>query len=274
MSENTFDIIIQGKYTEYTDTIINLYSQISCVNNVIISCWEDDKEIIYPKDNSEKVKFIKNKYPLSPGTANKNLQILSSLQGLKESTSQYAIKTRSDFKHTSSSILEMFNFFLENKQSVASYQYESNNPKGRIFVAGIYTNLLFHPNDHCYFGYTKDLITLFDIPLEYNGLCDKIKVGKYQLFNYLKYFTSPETYIGAHYCANFNEEINLFLLNPEKYLYGESPYWNYAYEVSSNIIKSAFKSFPKNTVDFEWGFKPWYNRDEYISVRSWHEDGY
>ena len=96
MIDSKVDIVIQGQYSNYTDEIIELYLTLPFVNNIIVSCWEDNQENTY----YEKVIFIRNKYPESPGTDNRNLQILSSLNGLKECQSEFSIKTRSDQKFT------------------------------------------------------------------------------------------------------------------------------------------------------------------------------
>jgi hypothetical protein len=67
------DIVIQGPYTDYTDYVAECYLEIPFINNVIISCWENDKTPIQKR----RVKFVRSKYPISPGTDNKNMQIVS-----------------------------------------------------------------------------------------------------------------------------------------------------------------------------------------------------
>jgi hypothetical protein len=268
------DIVIQGQYTEYTDSIIDSYLDLPFLNNIIVSCWEDDKS---PKER-RRVKFVRSKYPESPGTDNKNLQIVSSLSGLKECKSNFAIKTRSDQKFTYDSMMKMYDFFLEHNQKNIPYQYNHKKPYHRILVAGVYTNLLFSVRDHIFWGNTDDLIELFNIPLEKNSLVDKVKIPKERLGNYCDYFTRTETYIGAHYCANFNEGVNHILLKPEQHLYDNAVYWYYAKEVSDSITYSVFKSFPKTAIDLEWvkcrSMRFGFNFEDYLNFSSWHEEGY
>jgi hypothetical protein len=272
ISENRVNVILQGKYDEYSDEIIESYLNIPCVNDVIVSCWKDNKDSVYPKYFSDRVKFVRNDYPESPGTDNRNLQIYSSLQGLKKSNTMYSVKMRSDQKYTHDSMMKMFDFFMENKDKVSSYQHDYKKPKGTIFVAGLYFNLLFCPRDHIFWGYTEDLIDLFDIPLEKYGLIDQIKVAKQQLHNYYNYFIRTETYIGAHYCAKFNDEINTFILRPNECLHDGGIYWYYSKDVSIRTITKAFLPFSKDVIDFEWPCKPDFYVEGYTSVTSWYED--
>lgn len=268
------DIVVQGPYTDFTSYVCESYLELPFVNNVIVSCWEDDK-VSY---KNRRVKVVKNKYPESPGTDNKNLQIVSSLNGLKESKTKFSIKVRSDQRFTYDSMMKMYDFFLQNNERNLSYQYEKNKPHNRIFVAGVYPNLLFAIRDHIFWGHTDDLIELFNIPLEKNSLVDIVKVPKERLGNYLDYFTRTETYIGAHYCANFNEEVNRLLILQKEHLYDNSVYWYYSKELSDSITYSVFKSFPKTSIDLEWvnwrkhGFDFRFN--EYLERSSWHEEGF
>lgn len=268
------DIVIQGPYTDFTDHLSDYYLNLPFVNNIIVSCWDTDKDSI----KKRRVKYVRNKQPNSPGTDNKNLQIVSSLNGLKECETKFSVKIRSDQKFTHKSMTEMYYFFMENNERRISFQYNQEKPYNRILVAGHYPYLLFSCRDHMFWGNTDDLIDLFDIPLEQNSLVDTIKVPKERLGNYCKYFTRTETYIGAHYCANFNEEINRILLLPKEHLYDEAIYWHYTKDISNNVTPLVFKSFPKSIIDLEWtrwrksGFS--FNFDEYLQCSSWDEDGF
>jgi hypothetical protein len=265
MQDNIYeklDIVLQGPYDEFTNEIISDYLQLPFVNKVILSCWENT-EVTYPlKDRFE---TVLSKIPFSPGTDNRNLQIVCSLAGLQKVTTDYAIKMRSDQKYTHESMLKMYDFFIEHR-----------NEK-RIFVPGMYPHLLFHPRDHIFWGKTEHLITMFDIPLEYNGLIDRVRISKDQLWKYYGYYTRTETYIGAHYCSNFDDRIKIFLLQPEKYLYDYAPDWQEAYEISNTLSREIFKSFPREGIDLSWPKKNLYSYP-YDSQKQgynecWHEDG-
>ena len=263
------DVVIQGPYTDFTDYIVDSYLDIPFVNNIIVSCWKDDKESKY----KQRVKFVRNDYPQSPGTDNKNLQIFSSLNGLKSCETKFSIKTRSDQRFSYDSMIKMYDFFLSENNKKISYEYDPERPYNRILVAGFYPDLLFAVRDHLYWGNTKDLIELFDIPLEQNSLVDIIKVPKEKMKNYLQYFTRTETYIGAHYCANFNEEVNRLLLLPKEHLYDNAIYWYYSKEISDIITPSVFKSFPKDFVTVEWN-KYGNLEFHFHGFSFWNEDGF
>jgi FkbM family methyltransferase len=253
------DIVLQGKYNEYTDEIIDEYLRVPFVNNVIVSCWEDDRPDHY---RSPKVKYVRSVYPLTPGTCNKNLQITTSFAGIKLCKTKFSAKMRSDQKYNYNSMMNMYEFLME------------NHTEGKIFVAGMFPSLLFHPRDHIYWGTTENLHQLFDIPLEYNSLIDKVRIGKYELAEYANYLTRPETYIGAHYCAKFDDGIKKMLIEPEKYLYDDAIHWQYAKDFSDRITPLMFKSFSRKCIDFDWTCKSGFTIQSYLDVCSWHGDNF
>jgi len=231
-------VVIQGKYTKHTNDVIRSYLEMPFIGDVIISCWEEDPVETF----SSRVKFVRNKKPFSSGTDNRNLQIVSSLAGVKKSKTRTSVKVRSDQIFTKESLQSMYDF------------YNANKTPNAFFVNGLYPSLLFHPCDHIFWGETEDLINLFDIPLEFNGLIDKIRVDKNNLYKYYEHYIRSETYIGAHYCARFNDQINMMLLQPQNYLYDNSKYWKDAYDLSNKLTKSYFKSFPKG-LEMYWASK-------------------
>ena len=257
------DIVLQGQYEEYTDEIIRDYLEIPFVNNVIVSCWEEDRPDSY---HSNRVKYVRSSYPLTPGTCNKNLQITTSFAGIKLCKTKFSAKMRSDQKYDYASMMNMYEFLME------------HHSEGKIFVAGTFPSLLFHPRDHIYWGETKDLHTLFDIPLEYNSLVDKVRVGKYELAQYANYLTRPETYIGAHYCTHFDDRVKRMLIEPEKYLYDGAPMWSETHAISAEVLPKAFKCFPSTGINLVWPKRGTYvypYEDQKLhSNECWHEDGY
>jgi hypothetical protein len=265
MQNNDFekiDIVLQGRYDEFTNEVIDSYFELPFVNNIILSCWEDDVVTYHP---SSRFFVVANKFPITPGTDNRNLQIVTSFAGLQKVTTKYAIKMRTDQKYTHQSMLNMYQFFIDHRN------------EDRIFVPGMYPHLLFHPRDHVFWGKTEHLIKMFDIPLEINGLIDKIRISKYDLWKYYGHYTRTETYIGAHYCSNYDDRVKLFLLYPNEYLYDYSPKWQESYEISQSLSKKVFKSFPRNGIDLIWPKKE-LNSYPYDDQKNgynecWHEDG-
>jgi len=260
-SYEKIDIVLQGKYIEFTNEIIEDYYKLPFVNKIILSCWENDA-VEYSDEN--KIKIVYNKQPSTSGTDNRNLQIITSLNGLKCVNTDYSIKMRTDQKYTYDSMMNMYSFFIQNKN------------EERIFVPGMYPHLLFHPRDHVFWGKTESLLKMFDIPLEINGLTDRVKISKNELWKYYEYFVRSETYIGAHYCSNYDDRIKLFLIDPQKYLFDNAPNWKEAYEVSKQLSKRIFKSFPKENIDLIWPNKNWETypyENQYKTGERWHEDG-
>jgi hypothetical protein len=275
ITEDKMDIVLQGAYDEITDQIIREYINLPFVRNVIVSCWKDNKSNHYIDD---RVEYIRNDYPAHFGTDNRNLQFLSSLSGLKRVKTLFSAKMRTDQKYDYASMMKMYGYFQEHKNSEIEFEFDSDKPKNKIFVAAVYPDLLFHPRDHIFWGNTSDLIDLFDIPLEIGGLSDKIKVGKDHLAKYYNFFTRSETYIGVHYCSNFDERLKICLLEPQKYLYDNAPSWNDVHEISKTLFPKIFKSFPGEGINLSWPKKnldsyPYQDQKKYYN-ECWAEDGY
>lgn len=231
------DIVLAGHYDEETPKIVESYLNLNFVNNIIISTWKGQ---YFGGIESDRVKVIEIEKPL-PGTDNRNLQIASAHAGLQLVSTKYCAKMRTDQRYYDDGMLKMYDYMLHNREF-----------DDQIFVAGIYPNLLFHPRDHIFWGRTFDVQELYNIPLEYNGLADKIKVTKENLYKYYPFFVRNETYIGARYCSKFDETINVMILEPEKYLHDNCGGWNQAHQISQKVVNRAFKSFPREGIDLEW----------------------
>ena len=88
------DLVIQGPYIDFTDEVISSYMKLPFVNKIIVSCWEIDKEQSVFFD---KVEFVRSpSYQKYPGPANVNLQLTTSLAGVKRTSSNVVAKFRSD----------------------------------------------------------------------------------------------------------------------------------------------------------------------------------
>lgn len=262
ISGKVMDIVLQGPYTEDTDEIITEYLKLSFVHRIIVSCWEDD---LNPSDvaTNPRVVFVRNKKPEYPGTDNRNMQIVSSRNGLKEVVTKYAAKMRTDQLYDLKSMIKMYDFFMSGQRDT------------KIFTGGMYPNLLFHPRDHIFWGLTESLKNLYACPLEINGLADRINVSKENLHKYYSFYTRAETYIGAHYLARFEEVINQYLLQPNLYLWDAAPRWAEAHILSTKLTPKYFTSFPRKGIDFKWKRKGWetYPYDaQFESGERWDEN--
>ena len=104
---NKIDIVLQGKYNGNVIPIAEYYLELEFVNNIIISCWEGD---IIPEITNNRIIIIQNEVPQQVGSGNKNLQIISSLNGLKKAETEFAIKIRNDQRYTHASMNKMYSF--------------------------------------------------------------------------------------------------------------------------------------------------------------------
>jgi len=272
---NKIDIVLQGKYNENVITIAEYYLELEFVNNIIISCWEGD---IIPEITNNRIIIIQNEIPQQVGSGNKNLQIISSLNGLKKAETEFAIKIRNDQRYTHASMNKMYSFYEEYKEKQLSFYYDKEKPKNRICVSGNFAEFSFHPRDHLFWGNREDLIDLFSLPLDTWAITDKIKFIQPEDYAlYYEHFIRSETYIGAHYLSNFNRMINYYLLDPKKYLYDNSEKYYETKNLSDQLTPKVFKSFPREGINVEWykyGWKtyPYDSQKENFGER-WHEDG-
>ena len=273
--KDTIDIVLQGPFNNNVLFIADYYLELEFVNNIIISCWEDD---IISEIKNNRIIIIQNKKPKQVGSGNKNLQIISSLNGLKEVGTEFTIKIRNDQKYTHKSMMKMYSFYEEYKEKKLSFYYDQQKPRNRICVSGNFEEFSFHPRDHLFWGNTQDLIDLFSLPLDTWSITDKIRYIKPEDYSlYYEYFIRSETYLGAHYLSNFNQKINYYLLDPKKYLYDKSECYQETKLLSDELTPKVFKSFPKEGIDLEW-YKynwetyPYQSQREKFGER-WHEDG-
>jgi len=238
------DLVLQGSANNYTLEIANHYLNLEFVNNIIISCWEND--VI--ETNNDRIIILKSSDVINPGCTNRNRQIKSSLEGLKLVKTEFSVKLRSDQKISLESMMLMYNFYEKNKERELIFYDDEQKPKNKICVAGIFKPFPFHPRDHIFWGNTKDLIDVFNIPYSPSiPGCD----------NYNLVLRS-EAYIAVHYYAKFDSTIKTFINDPRLYLVDNAPKISEAFEINDRIITKVFQPFPK--IDFEW---PKHNLREY-----------
>lgn len=141
-------------------------------STIILSTWEGSnvEGLTYDKlvVNSDPGGYICDKVH---GTKNNVArQIVSTLSGLKNATTTYSLKIRSDLELVGNNFLNYFEMFPHFSEKLKIL-------KARVLVNSLYTRglmpnpntlydkLLYHPSDWICFGYTQDLINIWDIPL-------------------------------------------------------------------------------------------------------------
>jgi hypothetical protein len=140
----------------------------------------------------------------------------------------------------------MYDFYQNNKYQELFF-YDGTKPNNRICVAGMFPTFPFHPRDHIFWGNTRDLIDVFNIPYDLDSLSS----------DYTKYLRA-ETYICMWYYAKFDEEIMKYIQEPRKYLVDGAPNIAEALEKSNYLGAKIFKPFPK--IDMTW---PKYGMEKY-----------
>ena len=138
-------VVIQGPVYEYTPEFIEAYL-IYGIENIIFSTWENENT------DCCQVPVIKSKLPTHTGTGNINLQVISSVNGIKKAETDYIIKVRSDI------LIRDIDKWLE----FCSEHYK----KERIFVLGLSYLYPFSPRDQIFIGVKDTLLNMFDIPLK------------------------------------------------------------------------------------------------------------
>ena len=138
---------------------------------IILSTWEgtdveglEFDEVVFSEDPGG---FDELNVPFSPKN-NINRQIVSTYQGLLKAKTVYALKLRTDFYLSGDGFKEYFNIYNRECTEYKIFEHKviccelySRNPRY------IFSDLkrAYHPSDIFFFGYTKDLVRLFDVPL-------------------------------------------------------------------------------------------------------------
>ena len=271
------DIVLQGPYSDTVLETAYHYLQLPFVNDIVISCWEDDE---VPVIDHTHIHVVQSAYPASSGTGNRNLQLVSSLAGVKQSCAQYVAKMRNDQRYDLDSMTTMNEYFNDHcDDKKINYEHNKDKPNNPIFVAGYFKDFPFHPRDHLFWGHRCDLIDLFSCPLEAVALEEKLNIKDVsELSHMYDCFVRTESYIGTHYCSNFDTKIKKMLLSPDKYLYDDAPLIDEAMKLSKNLSKKVFKSFPRKGIDLEWFKYGWdtykYENQKKEFSERWAEDGY
>jgi hypothetical protein len=163
-------IIVQGPILDkdqYTfETIKFLLDQYADAK-IILSTWSDQNtEQIEQIENSNLI-VLKNKLPINRGPNNINLQIFSTVQGIKKAKEygiKYTIKTRTDQRFYSDSVYNYCKSLIES----FPLGVEASKQMNSRLVACSFTTLKYRPyglGDMFMFGETNDMLKYWDLPL-------------------------------------------------------------------------------------------------------------
>ena len=260
---------MQGGIWPGTLQTAEYYLTLPIVEDVIISTMRGEGI----ESDNPRIKIIKCPWPENRGQGNMNLQIITSREGLLHCNSVEAVKTRTDQKILD---LDKMNDFIEMQPGLMHFT-PNFNPVDYIYVLGIQSQFTFSTQDHVFWGYTTDLITLFDIPLNtepVTGGWSKSEWGKHiqadKGLNFDVHLRMP-IYLCAHYYAKFNQRVGHFLANWQDYLTDHAPKREEAMDLWFKIKESVFKPFPKIEMYWEkmngpYPYQMYHEQGEYCYV--------
>jgi hypothetical protein len=243
------DIVLQGGLWSETIHTACQYAELPFVNDVIISSWHSDIEKLGHIDHHPNIKYVFQNLPEVPGSSNMNFQILSSRIGIALSTAPYVVKMRSDQHIFDDSMNTMHRFFRKFHRQILPGSH------GSIFVLGMVDRFPYHPQDHVFWGARNDILQLFSCPLVDSVARQSPDFGGLQL--------RDPIHLGAHYCAQFDAEVNLHLDDPTIYLTDAGPKRDAALEVWDRLRDRVFRAFPRIEMYWEKYDSPyWYDQYE------------
>lgn len=201
-------IILQGLPEEknnLTFETIKIYKKVFPGAIIIVSTWDSVPSDTIKKYVDEGCELVINETFETCGFNNVNYQLCTTLSGLrkaKELGATYAIKNRSDLRINREFCFEYLKSLLE----IFPVADNSLNTNGRIIALSSGWPQLFFPNwihDFFFFGFTDDLINVFDIPYSDKHMHSTVQYfkNKYKTIiaeDYLKEEV-PEVYITKHF---------------------------------------------------------------------------
>ena len=252
------DIIMQGGMWPGTIDTAENYIKHDFVENVIISTWTS--EFKPNNERTEGIHIVYQKIPENPGQGNINLQILSSREGLRLSElsdTMIAAKTRTDQHISDDSLIQMNEIFSRHDHgSVKRFFDGSVYPLSHIFVLGLQTKFPFQTQDHIFWGFRRDLIQLFNCPLNQEpvtGQYGKPEWGNHAQrdvgLDFTKHLRMP-IWLTGHYYARGYSVIYKMLENYKDYLCDGAKHQSASMDVYNAMIPYFFKPFPR--VDIWW----------------------
>ena len=167
LKEENLSLIIQGRITSETEHCLNSAIQnFPKVNQIIISSWEENEDFANSLSMVNK-SIIKVHISKDPGVLyrkldlktphNVNRIIKSSLNGLKNSESEYSLLIRGDIFFKNNKIINEFNKYNRNNNLLVINNTTIDPERG--------PKLLYHCCDWLMLGKTNNLINYFSIPL-------------------------------------------------------------------------------------------------------------
>ena len=258
-----YAIVIQGQFvvsSNFTWNTVLIYLKIYPNITIVISCWEEDKLQI--KDfmlEMKNVHFIFNRKPHFYGLSNINLQIVSSVEGIKKAKAlniKFVAKTRTDQRFF------RFNLFHHCKSLMEIYEKNIDQTNNRKLIISSYNTFkyrLYGVSDMFMFGYIDDMMLYWDSELDDRKVLNTKQNMTKKEFAMLR---SSEVYLCTNYLKKIDHEINWEL---DDYWYILSRYFIVLNKEDCQMywlkyekyLEDRFMIAGKNTNTLEFGFLDW-----------------
>jgi hypothetical protein len=267
--EGEFAILLQGPIDiadSFTVETIRLYKTIFPSAYIIVSTWDDTTRDVVEQIQALGAYVVINQTFEENGYRNINYQICTTLSGIKKAKelgANFVLKTRTDWRIYREYSLE----FL--KSLIISHPI--NNPvnplnlKGRIISGGGGSMNFCMPycmSDFIYFGYTDDLLNMFDVPYDHRTIKDARQFNKDMFGDRysgkdLVYLSMPEIYIVSSFIEKYLKEdrtIENHWKNLKNYFMIIDPdminaYWH-KYDYVKNLSRGDFWNGKNNNDSF------------------------
>lgn len=209
-------IVIQGPLVieeNFTLETVKLYKSFFKNIQIVVSSWEGENQNYVSLIKSEDVTVVLNKKPKNAGALNSNLQIVTTLSGLRELEKKevdFVLKTRSDQRIYNYNSIDFFQTLIKKYPPINILQ------KSRI-VSINFTTLKYRPysiGDMCMFGSLSDIISYWDIELEDRKMVRKELLGL--TISELTKLNVAETYYCTHYLNKIGFPTHLSINNSWK----------------------------------------------------------
>lgn len=205
-------IIIQGPVdNEYDFTLetVKIYKKLFPGAYIIISSWKGMEEPIAKEFEALGCEVLLSEVPKPMGYFHLNYQVLSTMVGLKKAKelgAKYCLKNRSDLRINKPQAFG----FMKSLLDIFKLKGDEIPLIGRIVTLNGYMGQMFYPfwvQDYLYFGYTDDLINLFDIPMDERDTPNSLSffTGENRVKNGMEFCEtiSPEMYITLHFVKKY-----------------------------------------------------------------------
>ena len=236
------NIIIQGGLYPNTIKSAHYYAQLDLVKKVIISTWENES-VEQDHIESDKILLLKNKKPNYVGPGNLNLHLLSAKQGLDKCENGIILKIRSDEVLSHDGLIRWYGYFKKHDNGNTLNYLDGEKQISKIAVIAMNITYPYHPQDHVFIGYKKDLVKLFNMPFSNEKEFGPEPVD----------FTENlrnNIYIGAQYFSLFFEDAIKHSKDWRDYLLDNSKHRKESMEFYLNNLDSIF--YPLPVVDMWW----------------------